>query len=121
MMVLPAGTSTARAMGKVLPPSSGWRTTSAALATPLAASANAQPTAARIRDADPDRLVMATPLFQRVDVGHDIDDGLLIGKRADDGAHLRAVCVAGIGATQAFLVVRELRREIPVRACGQRW
>ena len=32
MMVLPAGTSTARAIGNVLPPPSGWRTTSAACA-----------------------------------------------------------------------------------------
>src|SRR4051812_23370257 len=57
-----------------------------------------------------------TTRLQRVDVGDDIGDGFLVGKCADDGTHLRAVGVAGVGAAQAFLKVAELRREIPVGA-----
>ena len=61
MMVLPAGTSTARAIGNVLPPGSGWRTTSAAWAVRMEARPSALAIAVR-RPAERTCLVMFTPV-----------------------------------------------------------
>ena len=42
------------------------------------------------------------PITQRVDVGDDVGDGLVVRQRRGDGAHLRAVGIALVGAAQSL-------------------
>src|SRR5688572_33261904 len=58
-------------------------------------------------------------LFQGVDVGDDVGDGLVVGQVRGDGTHLGAIDVTLVGAAQSCFVVSELCGQVPVRARGQ--
>src|SRR5688572_30986844 len=108
-MVLPAGTSTARAIGKLVPLE--CRTTSAACAACAAAKASSTVAATPSRN-------FCSWVMRRssegIDERHHVVDRLVVGQRAADGAHLRAERVALVGAAQPRLVVAQLRDQVPI-------
>src|SRR5688572_5672886 len=117
-MVLPAGTSTARAIGKL--PALECRTISAACAAWAAwAAIMASTTVAAALSRNFWSWDMRIPL-EGIDVRHHVGDGLVVRQGGADRAHLRTRGVALVGATQTPLVVAQLRDQVPVRARGQR-
>src|SRR5262245_47546653 len=126
MIVLPAGTSTARAMGNFEPPASAWRTTSDASALDMSANVAAIAAATRtliggrpnISDSFLGRTVKSAALAQCIDIGDDVVNGLRIRQSRGDGAHLSAIRIATIVPPQARLVVPQLSDEIPIRTLG---